>query len=167
MKLFSFAAPLCLFALQAAAQTTSTGQNFTEQQKCVNSTCGGNYADLSCVAACFGVPNPNSDMVGKTNECYDECRKNGSTGAAADSCIDNCVKKFYNPEGSAVPQPAANPTATTTTTNTSQTGTKTSTNTSKTGSTSASSSKKSSATRPLNNYLFLSLFAIASVAFNL
>ncbi|OMH83935.1 hypothetical protein AX774_g2556 [Zancudomyces culisetae] len=100
-------AVLLSLAGAAVAQTTSgplttSEAPLTSQQQCVVSKCGGSYADVNCVASCFGVPSPDDPMVDQTNKCYASCVDKKLEGTEAEVCITNCITQYYNPAGGKV-----------------------------------------------------------------
>ncbi|KAJ1922181.1 glutamate N-acetyltransferase [Mycoemilia scoparia] len=72
------------------------------QAKCVKDNCG-DANDLSCVAQCYGVPNPNSQMINDTDGCFKKCE--GISGA--EQCRAACIDQFYNPTTGEFARPTA------------------------------------------------------------
>ncbi|PVU96908.1 hypothetical protein BB560_005783, partial [Smittium megazygosporum] len=86
-------------ALAQSASTTGpvVSAFLTEQQQCVVSKCNNDYANVGCVAECFGVPNPNESMINKTADCYKTCQDKNLAGTDMENCIDTCISAYYNP----------------------------------------------------------------------
>ncbi|OLY84845.1 hypothetical protein AYI68_g981 [Smittium mucronatum] len=82
----------------------------TPQQQCVASKCNNDNGNVNCVAACYGVPSPDSSAISKTNECHAECIKASSDASAQAICNASCVSRYYNPNEKNIPSTASSPT---------------------------------------------------------
>ncbi|KAJ2440116.1 hypothetical protein GGF42_007732, partial [Coemansia sp. RSA 2424] len=92
------AATILSLAAAAAAQASSS-TTLTALEQCLQKTCPGNIHDVSCQAACLGLPNPNASMIADTAACYAKCP---DTNQQAQIDCKNRCDQIYNPSGSVI-----------------------------------------------------------------
>lgn len=67
----------------------------TEEQKCI-SACPEN--DITCQAACVGVPAPNEQMINDTDKCARNCVQGNGTAEeteAFSNCVQGCISSSF------------------------------------------------------------------------
>ncbi|MFI6689549.1 hypothetical protein [Streptomyces sp. NPDC050485] len=83
MRIRSIAAALVLAGVVSAASVS--GAQAADQLLLANN-CGCPKGDVTCLAKCFGLPDPTEDQSSKTSDCVNAAIENGG----GDSVFSNC-----------------------------------------------------------------------------
>ncbi|PVU97336.1 hypothetical protein BB559_002071 [Furculomyces boomerangus] len=83
------------FIIIASILASTFADSIADSANCVVNQCKSDFTNVGCIAACYGVPNPNEDMIQDTAKCYAAC--DNKVGTEAQDCFTDSSKNTASP----------------------------------------------------------------------